>query len=175
MEKEVNKEQFLALEKKHKRALQEIKKLKKRNVTCLGYERFRMYLDIDKVLKIMVQAKNEGLEIINLDGFKIPTDDIRYETFLKQTRCVDCGINASFIAIERNHYLKGAFHLNMYALKNGKEILMTRDHILPKSQGGTEHIDNMQTMCTDCNNRKGNKLRDKERGLITPNCYGAGT
>jgi 5-methylcytosine-specific restriction endonuclease McrA len=35
---------------------------------------------------------------------------------------------------------------------------MTRDHIQPKSKGGPETLENMQTMCTRCNGKKGNKV-----------------
>jgi 5-methylcytosine-specific restriction enzyme A len=35
---------------------------------------------------------------------------------------------------------------------------MTRDHIIPKSKGGSDHLNNMQTMCTKCNNKKGNSI-----------------
>ena len=43
---------------------------------------------------------------------------------------------------------------------NGEEILMTKDHILPRSKGGIDDISNYQTMCKLCNEAKGNKLED---------------
>ena len=49
----------------------------------------------------------------------------------------------------------------MYAVDdNGDEILMTKDHILPRSKGGIDDISNYQTMCKPCNEAKGNKLED---------------
>ena len=49
--------------------------------------------------------------------------------------------------------------MNLYAIdENGKEVLMTKDHILPKSKGGKDEIDNYQTMCIRCNEAKGNNL-----------------
>ena len=41
---------------------------------------------------------------------------------------------------------------------NGDEVLMTVDHILPKSKGGPHHIDNFQPMCMPCNMKKADKL-----------------
>lgn len=35
---------------------------------------------------------------------------------------------------------------------------MTKDHIVPKSKGGPDKIENYQTMCTECNCIKGSKL-----------------
>ena len=40
---------------------------------------------------------------------------------------------------------------------NGQEVLITKDHIIPKSKGGKDKLDNYQTMCVRCNKRKGNK------------------
>jgi site-specific DNA-methyltransferase (adenine-specific) len=35
--------------------------------------------------------------------------------------------------------------------------VMEVDHILPKSRGGTDHLENLQLLCTHCNKSKGNK------------------
>lgn len=49
----------------------------------------------------------------------------------------------------------------LYAVDdNGDEILMTKDHIIPRSKGGIDDISNYQTMCKLCNEAKGNKLED---------------
>jgi 5-methylcytosine-specific restriction endonuclease McrA len=54
-------------------------------------------------------------------------------------------------------------HLNLYGLHptHGSLVLMTQDHIRPKSRGGKDNIENLQTMCTICNRRKGNLLPDE--------------
>lgn len=46
-------------------------------------------------------------------------------------------------------------HFNLYAEKDGESRLMTKDHIIPKSKGGKNHLDNLQTMCDHCNSKKG--------------------
>lgn len=98
---------------------------------------------------------------VNLDGDIIKGNSQRYQTFFtKGAKCVCCGIEGKYFAKEKVSRDK-SYHLNLYAIdENGKEVLMTKDHILPKSKGGQDHIDNYQTMCVNCNVAKGNNLED---------------
>jgi len=43
--------------------------------------------------------------------------------------------------------------------------IMEVDHILPSSKGGTDHIDNLQLLCTACNKSKGSKTMAQWRAL----------
>lgn len=107
---------------------------------------------------------NMGDWVLNFaDGKFVKMWSARYRTFAKSLRCVKCGLKGNYFRLER-HALgsrKNNFHFNLYASNNGHEILMTKDHIIPKSKGGTNHIDNLQTMCTHCNRRKDNKVEEK--------------
>lgn len=96
---------------------------------------------------------------VNLDGDIIKGNSHRYQTFFtKGLRCVCCGIEGKYFAKEKGRRVK-SYHLNLYAIdKDGNEVLMTKDHIIPKSKGGQDHIDNYQTMCEVCNMAKGNKM-----------------
>lgn len=40
---------------------------------------------------------------------------------------------------------------------------LTLDHKIPRSKGGSNRFENLQTMCGDCNSRKGNKLPEGAR------------
>jgi 5-methylcytosine-specific restriction endonuclease McrA len=40
--------------------------------------------------------------------------------------------------------------------------LMTKDHILPVSRGGSNAVTNLQTMCSTCNAAKGNRMITNE-------------
>ena len=51
------------------------------------------------------------------------------------------------------------YHFNLYAINDsGDEVLMTKDHIIPKSKGGKNHLSNYQPMCCYCNCKKDNSL-----------------
>ena len=51
----------------------------------------------------------------------------------------------------------GNLHFDLYTEDNH---LMNIDHILPKSRGGKDNVDNYQLMCEECNSRKGNTLEE---------------
>ena len=81
-----------------------------------------------------------------------------YVLLKKSLVCVSCGlVGTHFWAEKKENDISP--HLNLYAInKDGHEVLMTRDHIIPKSKGGPDNLHNMQTMCCKCNQKKGNKI-----------------
>jgi 5-methylcytosine-specific restriction endonuclease McrA len=116
-------------------------------------EKLTPFLEVSKKQKIYV----------SFDGDNVCPLSDRYRVFFLLGRtCVHCGIEGMFFALER-HIPKnaskgwnGRYHLNLYALdEDGQEVLMTKDHVIPKSQGGKNHISNYQPMCTRCNEAKG--------------------
>ena len=103
--------------------------------------------------------KNNNHSIV-VEGYDVYTTSLRYKTFIeKGYRCVCCGRIVAYYALEKSHgsNLKRA-HFNLYS---DDDVLMTKDHIWPKSRGGTDCIENMQTMCTICNANKGSTVSDK--------------
>lgn len=92
---------------------------------------------------------------VELDGYEVYRRSLRYKTFIeKGYKCVCCGRVGSYYALEKS---KGSnamrAHFNLYS---DDDVLMTKDHIFPKSKGGRDCIENMQTMCSICNCSKGN-------------------
>lgn len=84
-----------------------------------------------------------------------------YTFYAHGTKCVHCGIEGNFFVKEKNvaSYDTDKYVLNLYALgSNGEEILMNKDHIVPRSFGGSNVINNLQPMCAKCNIEKGNKI-----------------
>lgn len=101
-----------------------------------------------------------GENSCNFDGDEVKMDSLRYHTFKNGLKCVKCGIEGTFFTKERHLAAvkrDGRYHFNLYGVRpNGDEVLMTKDHIVPKSKGGPDRISNLQTMCTRCNAKKGN-------------------
>lgn len=70
--------------------------------------------------------------------------------------CVVCGMDGKFFkewCVDDSHFLC------LYGLKetrgNYRHVLMTSDHIFPKALGGQDNFENLQPMCSECNNMKG--------------------
>ena len=97
----------------------------------------------------------------------VKMNSLRYQVFKKSgTKCKVCGLEGIFFALEKDKFVEGdlGFHLNLYGLsRDGEEILMTKDHILPKSKGGADKLTNLQTLCIKCNNAKGNKIPRRKK------------
>ena len=85
--------------------------------------------------------------------YKVKVSSQRLILFKSNPKCVSCGIEGSFFALEQK--TNETPHLNFYATHDGEEVLMTKDHIVPVSKGGQDHMANYQTMCTYCNQDKG--------------------
>jgi hypothetical protein len=104
---------------------------------------------------------------LDLDGDSIRIG--RFEVFaVKGTRCVTCGLEAEFFKKESSN---GTVVLNLYGCQkvaNGfRNILFTRDHIIPASRGGTRVLKNLQPMCEDCNGKKGDSISFNDKAWQT--------
>lgn len=94
---------------------------------------------------------------VELEGQLVNICSLRLLTFaLKGTTCASCGLKAKYFALEKdaNSAPHLPFHLNLWGVRDGEEVLFTHDHILARSLGGVDGISNTQTMCTECNNLK---------------------
>lgn len=92
-----------------------------------------------------------------VDGktYAVKMNSDRYFVFRQNRACVSCGLVGSKMYLDINPGDQSP-HFNLYGEENGRLILMTKDHIHPKSKGGLDTLDNFVTMCSICNNLKGN-------------------
>lgn len=130
------------------------------SLTHANMERVGIYR-IEDVLPFVVENKSSEGAVKMYDGHEVKMWSLRYKTFKNSLSCVSCGIKGKYFALERAKENNNSerYHFNLYAkLDNGDEVLMTKDHIDPKSLGGKDEIKNMQTMCKVCNEIKMNRV-----------------
>lgn len=106
-------------------------------------------------------GKNEKIHLLDWDVGIISE---RLKTFKRSLICVECGIIGSIFKLQR-HHPNDTPHLNLFAVIDDKHILMTADHIIPRSKGGRKQSFNLQTMCHRCNEQKANIIQVK---YLTP-------
>ena len=142
----------------------------------LGYKvKVALPLDILKTLK--TSGDMAGAEI---DGVKFNYFPEKVATFLKNTKCICCGMEAHEVRLEEGkgtHAIFGMMHLNVWGKADTAfgEFwdLMTVDHAILKSLNGPDVESNFNTMCRKCNQLRGARypnLQDfldkyKPRGL----------
>jgi len=89
--------------------------------------------------------------------YEVWMTSLRYQVFAtKGTKCIACGLEGNFFALERhpNKQINASDrpHFNLYGFNDdGEEVLITKDHIIPRSKGGSDKLENLQTMCYSCN------------------------
>jgi len=107
---------------------------------------------------------------IDFKGFKVKVSSLRLRTFRDWgTDCVWCGFKGTYFLLERDKAQEkqdGAYHFNLYGDYEGKPILFTHDHIVPRSAGGGDVSGNTRTMCKVCNQIKGCGVESKLTGVL---------
>jgi HNH endonuclease len=121
-----------------------------------AYERLGT-LSVQEVLEAIAKER-----MIEYEGVLCHTSGNRLLTYCVYgvSCCVSgCAVHGQFFAVEKAVNQKSAkFHLNLYGMSNGAEVMMTSDHKIPKSRGGSNLISNRQPMCYPHNTKKGNQL-----------------
>ncbi len=134
---------------------------KKKSVTKQDLCRIGCF-SIEEVFSKISDCK-EKTEFVTRDGIKffVKMDSPRYRVFKeKGLQCASCKLVGEYFAAEchRLDLDTNVYHFNLYAKnKYGQEVLMTKDHIVPKSKGGENNLNNYQTMCFLCNLTKADK------------------
>ena len=90
------------------------------------------------------------------ESYYVKMNSVRYTLFKKNPHCTSCGLCGSIFLLEKpatQHIgaTKPMAHFNLYAIENNELILMTKDHFIPRSQGGIDGFSNYNTMCGICN------------------------
>lgn len=117
---------------------------------------------VDEVLSFLPEETGEKYQFFG--KFEVNMTSQRYCLFSKKgTTCIRCGIVGNRFHLERTRGQEVRYHFNLYGVdKDGNEIMITKDHIVPRSKGGKDRLDNYQPMCTICNAKKKDSLEVEE-------------
>lgn len=132
------------------------------------YDRKRKY-SIEEVRELWLESNLQYAEIgewprIELeDGITVTMKSDRYDNFfINGTDCAECGLKGQYFWLEtfkRGKDRANMWHFNLYGINDeGKERMLTKDHVFPKSAGGSDSISNYQVLCERCNSKKSNKI-----------------
>ena len=136
----------------------------KNKVKYVGYRHIRSY-DPDAILEIVGPKTKMRKWIIEEVQHRIRFRSVRLQCFKRSKVCVGCGLEGTIMSLDvfKSKSKVASAHFNLYAIdSSGKTRLMTKDHIIPRSKGGKNHLDNMQTMCDRCNVAKGSRMEVEE-------------
>mgnify|MGYP001290534608 CR=1 FL=1 len=101
-----------------------------------------------------------------IDGKKtiipVTMESHRYQLFAeKGIVCKRCGLKGTHFALEKHQNVGDKYHFNLYGItKHGEEVMLTKDHIIPRSKGGKNKLDNYQTLCIKCNSKKSDSVEN---------------
>lgn len=122
------------------------------------------------------------LETVNHGNFMVKSSSYRLELFRQNPKCVSCH-RVGHLWMLQAHHRNERPHLNLFHVGEECEewkrlsvdglVMMTKDHIVPRSLGGPTNWGNLQTMCAICNGKKGNQMhsvirKNRQDPLIIP-------
>lgn len=140
---------------------------------------------LEDILPMIGKGNPRKTFVTDLGVFDVKMSSNRLECLKRNQSCVRCGKTGSLFRLETivksSRHLPGCFieecpwcsmhhpikrfdtpHLNLYHIADdGRMFMMTQDHIIPKSKGGSDDLSNLQTMCDVCNANKANQLDEE--------------
>ncbi len=109
----------------------------------------------EEVFPYITTEESKREYLVGNTSYQVRMNSDRYHVFKDNPYCVACGIQGKHMILDMNPG-DSSPHFNLYAEDDGRMALMTKDHILAKSKGGQDVLENFQTMCHSCNNLKAN-------------------
>lgn len=98
--------------------------------------------------------------VIEVNGILVKFRNWRMKIYYhKGVKCATCDNVGDHFTLDKclpsPGQIKDYYHVNLWTI-NG--TLMTIDHIIPRSKGGSYNFVNLQPMCSPCNQKKDDKL-----------------
>ena len=115
------------------------------------------------------KGRDKNCEIDLPDGQRVR---FRYKQSqaIKNPVCVHCnerGVKFLIVKYPRSNNPNQEKTINKIMLVTQRNVLLTRDHIKPRCQGGTSDYDNIQVLCETCNTKKSIEDGKKSMNKIT--------
>ena len=132
--------------------------IKNLKVSYKGQRQNRIILGVftpEEVLPFITTESTKKKYDCGNKSYFVKVNSHRYLNFKKSRHCIACGLEGNKFVLERQGKTASP-HFNLYAEEDGDLVLMTKDHILARSAGGKDEMENYQTMCCTCNNLKSN-------------------
>ena len=116
---------------------------------------------IDDVLPFATKEFSRKEYKVGENAYSVRMNSTRYWVFKNSLNCAACGLEGKKFLLE---FSKGSKdpdtppHFNLYGEENGQLVMLTKDHILAVSKGGSSEIEsgNLATLCSVCNMLKAN-------------------
>ncbi len=125
-------------------------------------------LDLTAVLPLVIFPLPETDPETPLDNLKMVNGDLinmtsaKLQTFAQHgVHCQICGCEGEYFGKEKYPSIP-FYHLNLYAMKNGRETQMLKDNKVAIEQGGLEELGNFRTICYDCHKKRVSPPADLE-------------
>lgn len=115
---------------------------------------------LEEILPFIVDNDKYKFTVVDKNNktWSVKIGTLRLQCFKRDLKCAHCD-RKGFKFLLQAHTDKETPHLNLYS---EDDVLMTKDHIFPKSKGGKDHLSNLQTMCLECNLIKADSIEEKE-------------
>lgn len=130
-------------------------------VVTLDYTNEFLQKHKEEILKSTRESRKNPSRVktVYFDGLPLRIRKMSLKSFLKGFECSCCGAKPLYFCIEKHTDSKHVHFLTLYVERpDGYIDRMTADHIIPKSKGGSDDLDNLQPMCYTCNTTKGDKI-----------------
>ena len=117
-------------------------------------------LNLDRVIADLKRSKVNNKIFIRCGNTSyLVKVSVTAKVIAHNPKCAICGAAATKVFLCKSED-KGNYSLCFYTEKNGKLILLTKDHIIPRSQGGGNGMSNLQPCCQACNVTKADTIID---------------
>lgn len=144
------------------------KSLIERKLNCIVFE----YGTMDKYEDVLVPWLGQCKRTVELDGYIIRLTDTTKVTLIDNLSCMRCDTKATHYAICRyttdGNKNNKKYNIAFFHLDDDFDIVVhTKDHIVPKSQGGVDSFANYQNLCFLCNQTKADDFSEDDVEVLS--------